>query len=68
MSKIRQKNCQKIHQKICQKIIAIKPQGHQSNNEFYVIYKSAPFMAESRFLEAPLVRQVDGELKNKGTL
>ena len=32
-------------------------------NEFYVIYKSLPSMAESRFLEAPLVRQADGELK-----
>ena len=47
-----QKTCQKIHQ------------GHQSNNEFYVIYKSGPFMSESRFLEAPLVRQADSELKN----
>ena len=33
--------CQNICQKICQKIC----QGHQSNNEFYIIYKSLPFCA-----------------------
>ena len=48
-----------LAQKICQKF----RQGHQSNNEFYVIYKSGPFMSESRFLEALLVRSADGELK-----
>ena len=74
--KIRHKNLsKKFVKKICQKNSSQKfvtkirqnkepkePQGHQSN-EFYIIYKSGPFMLESRFLEAPLVRQADGELK-----
>ena len=35
--------------------------------ESYTIYKSLPFMPwQSRFLEAPLVRQVDGNLKKGG--
>ena len=61
LSKNSSKNSSKNHCHRCTRNLK-KPQGHQSNNEFYVIYKSAPFMAESRFLEAPLVRQVDGEL------
>ena len=39
-------------------------QGHQSNNEFYLIYKSEPFMTESQFLEALLVQQSEDELIN----
>jgi hypothetical protein len=56
------KNSSKIFVK---KVIPKEPQGHQSNNDFYVIYKSGPFVpGQSRFLEASLVRKRTASLKN----
>ena len=45
------------------KFVTKEPQGHQSNNELYVIYKSGPFMAGSRFLEASLVHKRTASLE-----
>jgi hypothetical protein len=61
IKKIRQINSSKVFVKTFIKTF-IK-QGHQSNSKFYGIYKSVPFMTGSRFLESPLGRQAEGELK-----
>ena len=76
--KLHQKICQKICQKkysskICQinssnffssiGILYKEPEETQSNNEFHVIYKSGPFMAESWFLELRSSGKLTASLK-----
>ena len=75
MSKNLKKNCQKYSSKNSSKVKKIvkkihqknRSQGHQGNNELYLIYKSGPFVpGQSRFLEASLVRKRTASLKNPG--
>ena len=67
VEKIRWRNSSKKFVKKIRQIVIFNKELQENSkglqsNEFYVQW--LPFMTQSRFLEAPLVRQADGELKN----
>ena len=60
-SKIDQKNWSK-NSSITENLLKLKPQGISASKNFCQCHPFCP--CQSRFLEAPLVRQAYGELKN----